>query len=1577
MAKRDVELIIRARDQAKSTVKSISDAFDELKSSQDGVARSAERTDGLLGQLGDELRRLNAEVKGLNALGKVEQQLNRATKAVERMEGRYASAAEEAKRLSAETERASASLKELEGNAKSAEQALNGQKKVLADLKKEQRLLDSQVDALKTGYAALYKEFSRAKQPSDQLRNSLREQGNALISAIERQSALSATIKAQTAAVDQNKAAFTSANAAVRAATANQAKIEASARDAAESLEEQAVALGQAKTDYAEIKTVADQAAKSLGDVALSEAEIANAAKQASEDIKRVSDALQRQSGQAGPTVQATDQGGAAQATSAYRTQVEAVRALRQEWAEAQDRVKKLAAQMRAAENPSQALRTEFLLAKDAARTAKAAYTEQDRALVGLRQGMTAARAVAQTFSPIVNQIAEDQRRAAESARLASNGFQVMLQRFLGIDRAALEASQAMSRFNAKTREAAAGVGTWGESTRRALSLGQRLRGEVLSLATAYLGLYNAVGQVGAVVKSFRTLEAATSRLGVVFDQDLGKVNSELQFLEQQAARLGLNFGLLSDEYSKFAVAASSANFSLEDQRRLFLAVAESARVNKVSTENLSGIYLALTQILSKGKVASEELRRQLGDRMAGAFNLFADALGVTTAELDDMLRKGEVVANSDTLLKFADQLEQKFGPQLGAALQTTTTELDRFGNNIFRAQLLIGQGGFIEALTDVVRDLNEQFKTQDAREFFLGIGAFLGNATKLLGVFVDNFDKIIKIAQVGAAIVIGKFLAGLLAGLATTNTLSATTLIRINSMTASFGALAAATRSVALGAFNGALTTMRNLMAAATTQVSLTAVRTRLAAVGLTVMRTAMIGAATAARALWVALGGFPGLILTAATFIISELVASVTTKVPQATLVLEEQRRQLEEVANAYQEAARAGKEFSEQAVLANGVTLAGAEKTLDDLATQYVNARNKLLQDVGRVGDAITVSTDPGTQAELQQIFDLGKAFTDGRISAKSFQEQLNDLYKTFTTGKAKEYAQDLIAASAESRDFERRLGEQAAVARALGSEINSLDSFMQAVGVSMSVVTGELEDQGDKILTLEDNARAYAEALEAILELNPATKQARDIKEQQDAIEKAYQNALKFALTDENRAKLQKARDDALEAVRQTTDEYKKQKKAQEEAAQAEERRLERIQKTSEELQFQLDQLQRSDRERAIASALRGAGLQFGDTSAAGQQIAANAGRIFDADAEAAAQKQLQQARGELQAALGEPISRDQFILNRALEDGIDLTSDLGFEYAKIIGQLYDINAQQEAMRQGQQTLRDQMQGIRDLEQQRAEAARALKEALSEGNQAGAEAARAEIDRLTESLQGAVKQAYALAQLLGDERTITQLGKVNLKLDEQVEKTTTAKQINEELARGAAQAFRSVGNVLGQWIDGTEEFGQGLVAVRDAFRQFAADFLQKIADMIVQQLILNALQSFGVGKGIAGGINGLVGTNHTGGLAGTGPKRMADYSWFANATRYHSGGVVGLQPGEVPAILKKNEEVLTEDDPRHVFNGGGSGAPQQDIKVINTIDPADFISQGLSTPVGERAILNFIRANSSAVSSALGR
>ena len=197
--------------------------------------------------------------------------------------------------------------------------------------------------------------------------------------------------------------------------------------------------------------------------------------------------------------------------------------------------------------------------------------------------------------------------------------------------------------------------------------------------------------------------------------------------------------------------------------------------------------------------------------------------------------------------------------------------------------------------------------------------------------------------------------------------------------------------------------------------------------------------------------------------------------------------------------------------------------------------------------------------------------------------------------------------------------------------------------------------------------------------------------------------------------------------------------------------------------------------------------------------------------------------------------------------------------------------------------------------------------------------------------------------------------------------------SAQQVNEMLANGATNAFGKMAEAIGGAIRGVNTWRDAINATRSAFLNFAADFMMEIGKMILKQALLNSLREMTAGAGgfgavISTAVNALL--KHDGGVIGApgSSMRTAPASWFMNAPRYHGGGIPGLASDEYPAILKKNEEVLTQNDPRNVLNGGLSQtAAGQGVKIINMIDSGSVVSEGLSTQSGERAIFNFIRAN----------
>ncbi|MBQ3170671.1 MAG: tape measure protein, partial [Mailhella sp.] len=118
-----------------------------------------------------------------------------------------------------------------------------------------------------------------------------------------------------------------------------------------------------------------------------------------------------------------------------------------------------------------------------------------------------------------------------------------------------------------------------------------------------------------------------------------------------------------------------------------------------------------LGQMVSKGKVMAEELRGQLGERLPGAFQLAAKAMGVTTMELDKMLETGDVLAD-DLLPKLAVEIEKAFGAgaqQAAQGLQKNInrlrTEWEKFKASILDSELV---AKMLRALSSTMKEYND-----------------------------------------------------------------------------------------------------------------------------------------------------------------------------------------------------------------------------------------------------------------------------------------------------------------------------------------------------------------------------------------------------------------------------------------------------------------------------------------------------------------------------------------------------------------------------------------------------------------------------------------------------------------------------------------------------------------------------------------------------------------------------------------------------------------------------------------------------------------------------------------------------
>lgn len=168
---------------------------------------------------------------------------------------------------------------------------------------------------------------------------------------------------------------------------------------------------------------------------------------------------------------------------------------------------------------------------------------------------------------------------------------------------------------------------------------------------------------------------------------DTNELARAQSFLADISERYGAGIVSLTERYTKFTAAAKQANVASADIEAIFGSFTKISGVLGLREDELNGVFLALEQMLSKGKVTTEELRRQLGERLPGAFGIMAQTLQVlnpdmeiTVQTLDDMLKKGEVLS-AEVLPEFARQAELALGTSTIDRVETLNASTTRLSN--------------------------------------------------------------------------------------------------------------------------------------------------------------------------------------------------------------------------------------------------------------------------------------------------------------------------------------------------------------------------------------------------------------------------------------------------------------------------------------------------------------------------------------------------------------------------------------------------------------------------------------------------------------------------------------------------------------------------------------------------------------------------------------------------------------------------------------------------------------------------------------------------------------------------------
>ena len=1483
MARRDVDLVIRARDEARAAITNITTALEKFDTTQRDVQRTATGTDSTLDRLGASFRELRTSLAAPSRNAADEFERQRAS--IQQLEAGIKEAREESERFAASQRAQVGTIQKLAEQRELAAAAVRRQTSELRRLESEER------------------------------RRSRRGQDT---------SELLTRIDAETRSLARLRLELTQSRNAVTAAAAEERRLGLAARGAAEGVSQLTQGLEQAQAGLLRTQAAAAQVAMQLARTA--------------------------------------------QLTRASLNQVQVSQGSAGSVAELGQRVRALRAELtRLGTAAGPELRQDFDLAKRAFRDQIVVARQMRGALRGLGVGFSGigrgSRDTAQDLVVLEQRLANLQGISAAAGR-----------RLRQVAGAAEQTGPAMRRAAAATRRLNAEQRASVPAGRQSLSVLQRIRGQVVALTTAYIGFFGAFRGVGEVIGALRTVQGAQSRLNALFEGDQEATAQELDFVRRTAARLGIQFGVLADSYTKFALATKGTNLEGEETRRIFVSVSEAARVSNLSLDNLVGVFRAVEQIANKGVFQMEELRQQLGDRLPGATAILAAGLGVTTEVLSKMLETGEVGAVR--LSDFADELDRRFGGQLPSALLLSEAAIGRFQNAVFAFFRTIGEGEFQAGFIRFLDQLTETFGSPELISFAQGLSSALAVTADILGFLVRNWDLFI---------------------------IAVTTLIGLR------------------------------------------------AAPYFTRLGSSIAGAAASIRTTTVAVAGLGGAIrgLLSATgagivfSLIGAAIGSWATRADEATEALVRHQSLVDRVKDSYEAATRAAGGLTKAAT---GITEVEAVDNLRELEDALLDARDELTKFLNpqRANLFGAVYRREPVRNFVREIQTLFHSYRQGAITLDEFTRQTDQL-----SVASRESSKTIQPIAVRIIELVRAIEKAEVPYRQARDIIAAIGADSEAAAEAQRRLAGATEDTGNTGEQSLKQAEAAGKRVNALLSQRESL-QARLFEQVNRGADGATTTRTQQQL-DAINARLMDATQNALNlfrAINLGDNPLTATISAQIENTIA---RLENTQSTLiasslapiaqffDQRASQFSELRDSfqaDIQRQLEAGTLLSLIDFGPVEAANREVVANAERalteyrkitsvspeiaaaiaqlegvvqnasraITDIRLEAAESEiaQLEGLRDSLQTELQDRIARGASLDSvdetrfqlEFLDSQLNLITNSTTEW---LNSLQETTPAIEAFRSRVRLLNSELQqGSEEAEltavQQRVKDLIRLRDALQNlpldvsAGLGGFSDVNEQLGEVNSQLVAAIDNALLLAESLATGNPaaaalVAELRKLRIESDVTSSRINVSfKQIEMLFASSLSQAVNTFSRSLAEGQSITEALG-------NTFREFAANFLRQIADMIIQQLALNAAKAIfnalgGSGAGGGGDLGGIFGSLlgglfHKGGIVGQSnvPQRAVPAAAFANAMRYQNGGIVGFSPGEVPVIAHAGEAILREDDPNHPANRRGQPPIVFEPRIINTFDAPSFLNEALRVSGGKEAILNVVSANRGAFRSAL--
>jgi len=328
------------------------------------------------------------------------------------------------------------------------------------------------------------------------------------------------------------------------------------------------------------------------------------------------------------------------------------------------DYVKLAETQKKASDLTSEEITGRRILASNANQQAMATI-----GLAGAYRNLSAQQAIA---ARKVQDLISSGKKADQTQRQYNQELRKAQREFDELNKRVLKADNAVGKFNRNV----------GNYPRAAFSFAKDLIGA--------FGIVAGVGAIAAVTNNIYENIKAQQSLDLAL-KSVTATSAEYaraqEFINELAQKQGLEINNLQKQYTAFYVAASG-KLSDADLEQVFGDIARSGAALGLTNEALERSFNAVNQMLSKGTVASEELRGQLAESLPGAVQAMTRAVQIlhpelknlTEKDLFNLIKEGRILA-SEVLPETAKQLALLTGAENAQNVDTLTKSVNRLSN--------------------------------------------------------------------------------------------------------------------------------------------------------------------------------------------------------------------------------------------------------------------------------------------------------------------------------------------------------------------------------------------------------------------------------------------------------------------------------------------------------------------------------------------------------------------------------------------------------------------------------------------------------------------------------------------------------------------------------------------------------------------------------------------------------------------------------------------------------------------------------------------------------------------------------